>query len=224
MSFDRIIELAAGSGGILYVMPLMLLLALTVSFERSWCLGGLVRRCRAVMARLSALDHIDRAAIGAEIERLREGPIARILRAAREAPNLRDRTLLQARIEEAILQEVPAIDRSLWLLDTIVTLAPLLGLLGTIIGMFNSFQVLGKPGSSPTDITAGVAEALVATAAGLFIAIVGVFFFNGLQTRVRLHVHQLETLKMVLVNRMAIVDDSAAREASPFRPIAAAEE
>ncbi|MBY6239688.1 MotA/TolQ/ExbB proton channel family protein [Methylosinus sp. Sm6] len=224
MSVDRIIELAAGSGGILYLMPLMLLLALTVSFERSWCLAGMVRRCRAVITRLSPLDPLDRAAVGEEIDRLREGSITRILRAARETPDLRDRTLLQARIEEAILQEVPAIDRSLWLLDTIVTLAPLLGLLGTIIGMFNSFQVLGKPGSSPTDITAGVAEALIATAAGLLIAIVGVFFFNSVQTRVRLHVHQLETLKMVLVNRMTIVDESAACEAPPFRPIAAAGE
>ena len=52
--------------------------------------------------------------------------------------------------------------------------------------MFNAFQVLGKPGSAPTDITAGVAEALIATAAGLFIAIVGIVFFNALHARVRL--------------------------------------
>jgi biopolymer transport protein ExbB len=208
MSLGRIAELAAASGGILYVMPLMLLLALTVSFERTWYLAGMLGRCRVIMAWLAPLDRIDRAAIGAEIERLRDEPVSRLLRVAQRMPEWQDRVALQDRLEEAILQEVPGIDRSLWLLDTIVTLAPLLGLLGTIVGMFNAFQVLGKPGSAPTDITAGVAEALIATAAGLFTAIVGIVFFNGLQTRVRLQVHQLETLKMMLVNRMAVAASS----------------
>jgi biopolymer transport protein ExbB len=88
------------------------------------------------------------------------------------------------------------------MLDTIVTLAPLLGLLGTIIGMFNAFQVLGNAGSAPTQITGGVAEALVATASGLFIAIIGLVCFNGLHNRVRLIIHQMETIKVMLVNRL----------------------
>ena len=176
MSLGRLAELAAASGGILYVMPLMLLLALTVSFERTWHLAGMLGRCRAAMARLAPLDRLDRAAIGAEIDRLSDGPVLRLFRVVHDMPEWQDRSALLDRLDEAILREVPGIDRSLWLLDTIVTLAPLLGLFGTIIGMFNAFQVLGKPGSAPTDITGGVAEALVATAAGLFIAIVGIVF------------------------------------------------
>lgn len=204
MSLARLGALAAASGGILFIMPFMLLVALTVSFERSWYLGRTLARCRAVIARLTPVAPLERATITSEIARLGDGPGARLLGVALEAPAPCDRTVLQDRLEEAMMMEIPAIDRSLWMLDTIITLAPLLGLLGTIIGMFNAFQVLGKQGSAPTEITGGVAEALIATASGLLIAIIGVVFFNGLQTRVRLQVHALETLKAVLINRLAV--------------------
>jgi biopolymer transport protein ExbB len=101
------------------------------------------------------------------------------------------------------MREAPNIDRFLRVLDTIVTLAPLLGLFGTIVGMFNAFKVLSNPGNAPTQVTGGVAEALIATASGLFVAMIGLVFFNGLHNRVRGVVHQLETVKAALVNRLA---------------------
>lgn len=222
MPLERLAELTAASGGILYVMPLMLLLALTVSFERTWFLGKTLARCRATVGRLAPLSHLDVKDVSAEISRLRgDGPVARLLAVALELPPLCDRTVLQNRFDEAMMREMPGIDRSLWMLDTIVTLAPLLGLLGTIIGMFNAFQVLGKAGSAPTEITGGVAEALIATASGLFIAIIGIVFFNGLQTRVRLQVHELETLKLMLVNRLASGGSSEVHP-SPIHLVSAA--
>jgi biopolymer transport protein ExbB len=213
MSFERLAELAAASGGILYVMPLMLLIALTVSFERTWFLGKTLARCRATVGWLAPLTKVDRDDVIAAIRRLREGPVARLLGVALELPPNCDRSVLENRFDEAMMREMPGIDRSLWMLDTIVTLAPLLGLLGTIIGMFNAFQVLGKAGSAPTEITGGVAEALIATASGLFIAIIGIVFFNGLQNRIRLQVHELDTLKLMLVNRL---DLGGGRETQPL--------
>ena len=87
------------------------------------------------------------------------------------------------------------------MLDTVITLAPLLGLFGTIIGMFGAFSVLDDVQNGASQVTGGIAEALIATACGLFIAMIGLVFFNALHTRVRLIVHQLETLKVMLVNR-----------------------
>lgn len=202
MTFTRLLELAAASGGILFIMPFMLLIALTVSFERTWYLGRTLAHSRVMIARLASLNHLDRTTIESEIARLRDGPVARLLAVVLEVPVACERLVLQSRFDEAIMREAPGIDRSMWLLDTIVTLAPLLGLLGTIIGMFNAFQVLGNAGSAPTEITGGVAEALIATALGLFIAIIGIIFFNGLQARVRLQIHELESLKLVLLNRL----------------------
>jgi len=114
------------------------------------------------------------------------------------------------------MHEIPKLDRGMWMLDTVVTLAPLLGLFGTIIGMFNAFSGLGAVGAVPTQVTGGVAEALIATATGLMIAMVGMVFLNSLNNRVRLMVHQLETLKQVLINRFA-----RNPEAVPLRPAVA---
>jgi biopolymer transport protein ExbB len=64
-------------------------------------------------------------------------------------------------------------------LETIVTAAPLLGLLGTITGMIRAFKLFGNQGLvDPSGVTGGVAEALIATALGLFIALIALFAFN----------------------------------------------
>ena len=99
------------------------------------------------------------------------------------------------------MREVPALDRSLWVLDTVITLAPLLGLFGTIIGMFGAFSVLGDVQNGASQVTGGIAEALIATASGLLIAMVGLVFFNWLTTKVRMIVHQMEILKVMILNR-----------------------
>ena len=69
--------------------------------------------------------------------------------------------------------------RGLWVLETIVTAAPLLGLLGTIYGMIHAFNLFGTHGLvDPKGVTSGVAQALIATALGLMIALVALFGFN----------------------------------------------
>jgi biopolymer transport protein ExbB len=80
--------------------------------------------------------------------------------------------------DEAQLIET-SLARRLWALETIVTAAPLLGLVGTVVGMMRAFQVIGSDGIvNPTAVTGGVAEALIATVVGLIIALVALFGFN----------------------------------------------
>ena len=111
---------------------------------------------------------------------------------------------LDRHIDEAILEAVPVMDRNLWVLDTAVTLGPLLGLLGTIFGMVKTFNVLGSEGmgAGAGAVTGGIGEALVATGVGLFIAIVGLIFLNYFNKRVRLGVQQMELIKLTVVNRL----------------------
>lgn len=83
--------------------------------------------------------------------------------------------------------------RGLWVLETAVTAAPLLGLLGTIIGMFGAFRLFGSEGLvNPQGVTGGVAQALIATAFGLFIALFSLFAFNFLS---RLHATVLDEME-----------------------------
>ncbi|CAD6557255.1 Tol-Pal system protein TolQ [Paraburkholderia kirstenboschensis] len=92
---------------------------------------------------------------------------------------------IESRAETAAQHIERALNRGLWLLETIVTAAPLLGLLGTIIGMMHSFRLIGGQGVvNPTGVTGGVAQALIATAIGLLIALVVLFAFNYFSRRV----------------------------------------
>ncbi len=106
--------------------------------------------------------------------------------------------------EEASLIEA-ALARWLWMLETIVTAAPLLGLLGTISGMIRAFKLFGSEGLvDPRGVTGGVAEALIATAVGLFIALVALFAFNYFSQRQAQVMDQMEQLGGRLVDHVRL--------------------
>jgi biopolymer transport protein ExbB len=97
------------------------------------------------------------------------------------------------------------LSRWLWILETIVTAAPLLGLLGTITGMVRAFKLFGNQGLvDPTGVTGGVAEALIATAVGLFIALVALFAFNFFSHRQAQVMDEMERLGTCLVDRIRL--------------------
>ena len=89
--------------------------------------------------------------------------------------------------------ELKKFNRGLAMLDTIVTLAPLLGLLGTVTGMIHAFGLLGTQQlDAPEAITGGIAQALIATAFGLSIAITALIPFNYLNSRLEEARHDIE--------------------------------
>ncbi len=100
----------------------------------------------------------------------------------------------EGRIETAATNIERDMSRGLWLLETIVTAAPLLGLLGTIVGMMRSFRLIGGDGLvSPAGVSGGVAQALVATAIGLVIALVALFAFNYFSRRIDRLMDEIES-------------------------------
>ncbi len=115
--------------------------------------------------------------------------------------------------DEASLIE-KALGRWLWVLETIVTAAPLLGLLGTITGMIRAFKLFGNQGLvDPTGVTGGVAEALIATALGLFIALVALFAFNYFSHRQAQIMDEMERLGTRLIDHIRLDAPGAAHEA-----------
>ncbi len=204
MNLSHIIDIANDSGGTLYLMVVLLTLALTVIIERSRHLSSMLGNGERLIQVLRIKNEGERKkGVAAFVESSPKLPHLHLLDvAAGVAPEAqRDRDYMDGLLEEAVMHEVPRLDRSLWVLDTIITLAPLLGLFGTILGMFNAFSVLGDGQSAAMEITGGIAEALLATASGLVVAMVGLIFFNSLNTRIRRVVHQMETLKVMILNR-----------------------
>ena len=88
-------------------------------------------------------------------------------------------------METAASDEIKRMRRYLGVLDTMITVAPLLGIFGTVIGIIMSFELLGAGGiEHPEAVTAGIAQALITTASGLGIAILSVFPYNYFNSRV----------------------------------------
>ncbi len=116
-------------------------------------------------------------------------------------------------MEERALVEQRMLHRRLVVLDTIVTLAPLLGLLGTVLGMIRAFGIISISGTShPAGITGGVAEALIATATGLAIAIVTLIGYNWCRDKVRQVTEETELRATQFENLLAV---SAGAEREP---------
>jgi biopolymer transport protein ExbB len=112
-------------------------------------------------------------------------------------------------------QELKRFQRGIPILDTVITLAPLLGLLGTVTGMMGSFSLIGGELSAPGAITGGIAEALIATAFGLGIAITALLPFNFLNARTDEARHEMESA----ATQLELLVQASAPAAIPQAPV-----
>lgn len=115
--------------------------------------------------------------------------------------------------DEAQLIEA-SLARRLWVLETIVTAAPLLGLVGTVIGMMDAFKIIGSDGVvNPTGVTGGVAQALIATVVGLAIALVALFGFNYFSRVQSQTMDEMERLGTRLIDHIRLDQEGRPHEA-----------
>lgn len=116
-----------------------------------------------------------------QIAKKSRGPVAAVL-AAGIAHYDKDKEHIRERLQEVANEEVFRMERRLGMLEVLVTVSPLLGLLGTVTGIIKSFQVIAAVGGleEPLAVSVGIAEALITTAVGLIIAIPGMLIFSYL--------------------------------------------
>lgn len=112
---------------------------------------------------------------------------------------------LESRAADEAKQIEKNLVSTLWILETITTAAPLLGLLGTIVGMMSSFKIIGAEGLvNPTGVTGGVAESLIATGFGLAIAIITLFAFNYFSRKNDQVMDEMERLGTKMIDHVRI--------------------
>ena len=115
-----------------------------------------------------------------------ENSIGRLITAGLAQPG-KDQGFFEQRLDRAIGIEIEELDARLPLLATVGSLAPFVGLFGTVLGIIRAFKHLGaqSEAAGAAAVSAGISEALVATAAGLGVAIVAVFFYNHFQNKLK---------------------------------------
>jgi len=170
---NSMIEIFQKGGPVMYPLLACSLIALTVIIERLlfWIREDM-RRDQKLVDRILALcqtgDWEDvKKSIGGSNDFVIRILVAGILH--------RDFSMIKA-MESAAADEVKRMNHYMVALDTMITVAPLLGIFGTVIGIITSFDLLGATGiEDPQAVTAGIAQALITTATGLGIAILSVF-------------------------------------------------
>ncbi|MGE5246328.1 MAG: MotA/TolQ/ExbB proton channel family protein [Betaproteobacteria bacterium] len=122
-------------------------------------------------------------------------------RAVAARPILKSLSAVDRALMRASVVEVNKLEHHIPFLATTASIAPFIGLFGTVWGIMSAFQGIGQTGSTNLGVVApGIAEALVATAAGLFAAIPAVYFYNHLTNRVKLFASEMDDFAMEFLN------------------------
>ncbi len=177
-------------GPIMWPILITMIVALMVVIERIfWWVGRWMKRDpKRIEKVFTAIESGDIA----EASRLSRGSRDPVLRMMWNGLN-HQHASLQGALQVAAGIEIKRAGRFLVVMDTLVTLAPLLGLLGTITGLIRSFSFLGNEELAVQAVTGGIAEALIATACGLGIAIFALIPFNFFTSRVSNLEFELQT-------------------------------
>ena len=177
-------------GGLLmWPLAACFLAALFVVLERALWWLDLKRRCQSEQLR-EVFDAISNGQF-AQAENLTRHTKDPFLLTVREGLIHAHSSLLGAMQLQAT-DEIERAERRIWILGTFITLAPLLGLLGTVTGIMNSFHFVGQEELAAVKVSGGIAEALIATACGLGIAIVSLLPYNYYNRRLAWFRSQLE--------------------------------
>jgi biopolymer transport protein ExbB len=112
---------------------------------------------------------------------------------------------VQHAIEEAMMLEVPILERNLVALSTIASISTMVGLLGTVLGMIRSFQALARAGAPDAiQLSLGISEALINTAGGLVAAIAGILAYNYFVTKVDNFTYMIDEASYSIVQSLAL--------------------
>lgn len=191
-------------GGVIMIpLALCSILGLAIVIEKAIALQ---RRKVIIPEIVAVLDNIkgtDDIGLAMSICEKYEGPFANVIRVG-----LENRELPKEEIKEALVdqgrQEVRVLERGLVILETIAGIAPLLGLLGTVIGILKVFNVIAEMGvGQASALSGGISEALITTIVGLTVGIPAVVLFNYFSDRAEDLVLEIEKYSSALLKKVA---------------------
>ena len=195
------IELLSKGGVIMWPIMFCSFIALAIAIERFWSLRRMTIDTREFMDVIRTALRQNRVQEALTICDETDAPMSRIVKSGILKYNRTKEDIREA-IEDAGQLEVPRLERYLSALGTCANVAPLLGLLGTVQGMIRAFAAIEtKQGQvNPSDLAAGIANALLTTFAGLMVAIPTLVVYNYFLSRVDSMVVEMEIGSSELVD------------------------
>jgi biopolymer transport protein ExbB len=197
--FSGFFELIKQGGPVMVILILMSILAVAIVIERLWFFAQQHGDSKALLRELGAKIAADDIPGAIKICRTNKGMLPRILEFGLQR-GTKNRADITDALSIALMENLNQLERNLGIIGTIAVIAPFVGLLGTVLGIIRAFQDIALKGNStPAVVAAGVGEALVTTAAGLFVAVISVIFFNYFKTRIKAYNQEM----IVAANQLA---------------------
>lgn len=167
-------------GVVMYPLLAFSLLAIALILERIFFWQRVTKRQQRIMLEVLKRYPYDASAAILKLEQNIDLPMARVFLAALELEQPTPEEFKLA-LESAAQAELPILNRFSTIFETIIGVSPLLGLLGTILGLMDAFSALrlGDGGTNTTEVTGGISEALITTVTGLCVAIFTLLFANA---------------------------------------------
>ena len=169
-----------------YPLILLSIVSVTVVLERLWSLKNMGSvTLRITESLLEPIKKGQRDLAIAICKQNSQSPAARIFLNVLEREGSQGPDTASTFATEAMFEETQKLKKHLWILGTVASSAPFIGLLGTVVGIIKAFESMAVAGTGGfAVVAAGISEALVATALGLAVAIIAVIFYNYFQTRI----------------------------------------
>ena len=167
-----------------YPLILLSIISVTVVLERLWSLRNISSlTLRITESLLEPIKKGQRDLAIAICKQNAQSPAARIFLNTLSQEGSHSMDAVNTFASEAMFEETQKLKKHLWILGTVASSAPFIGLLGTVVGIIKSFESMAIAGTGGfAVVAAGISEALVATALGLAVAIIAVIFYNYFQT------------------------------------------
>ena len=177
------LEMIRAGGPVMYPLGVCSLLVLAILIERAINLRAAKFLDPGIVERVSALVEEGRIDRAIDVCRKQPGLFSNIVLAGLEVAD-RGEAVAREAVEDAGRHETARLSRYLNALGTMAAIAPLLGLLGTVLGMIDVFRIIAQGGGGAAALSGGISEALITTAFGLIIAIPALVAYNVFQARV----------------------------------------
>lgn len=197
-------ELFFKGGIVMYPLLILSIIGLTVIFERM-IFFFTVEKCDDEKLKDELVGFIKREDINGAIAVCGRynNSVSKVLEAVvKSYADEENFQMMEERVRETVLGRIPVLERFMWVLGMIINIAPLLGLLGTVIGMIKALAAISVQGVTKESVSGSISEALINTAMGLMVAIPAVIFYSYLNKKIDLILNEIEKTSVEFINAL----------------------